>query len=300
MNIITPRPSDLGDGFMVRRALPAALQRAVGPFVFLDEMGPAQFAPGQGLDVRPHPHIGLATVTYLFEGEILHRDSLGSVVPIRPGDVNWMTAGRGIVHSERTPPDLRSAGSRLWGLQFWVALPSEQEACEPAFSHHAADALPQTRLGGARLRLIAGSAYGLRSPVRAPSPLFLLDMHLAPGAHLELEDRHAERAAYVVEGSLRAGDAQPLCTAGNLLVFDANAPVILEAGDAGARCVLFGGAALDAPRFLWWNFVSSQRERIADAKARWAAQGFAPVAGETEFVPLPPERPSTADTNTRR
>lgn len=291
MHTIIPRPSDLGDGFMVRRALPAAMQRAVGPFVFLDEMGPAQFEPGHGLDVRPHPHIGLATVTYLFEGEILHRDSLGTVVPIRPGDVNWMTAGRGIVHSERTPPELRATGSRLWGLQFWVALPVEQEACDPSFSHHDASALPQTRLGGARLRLVAGSAYGLRSPVRAPSPLFLLDVHLAPGAHLELEDRHAERAAYVVEGTVRTEDGGQTCTAGHLLVFDPGAPVLLEAGDAGARCVLFGGSALDAPRFLWWNFVSSQRERIADAKARWAAQTFASVAGETDFVPLPPERP---------
>ncbi|MFZ3127101.1 MAG: pirin-like C-terminal cupin domain-containing protein, partial [Rhodoferax sp.] len=183
-------------------------------------------------------------------------------------------------------------------LQFWVALPAEQEACDPAFSHHAADALPQTRLGGARLRLVAGSAYGLRSPVRAPSPLFLMDVHLAPGAHLELEDRHAERAAYVVEGTLRTGDAGPAGAAGQLLVFDENAPVLLEAGEAGARCVLFGGAALDAPRFLWWNFVSSQRERIAEAKARWTAQTFAPVPGETDFVPLPPERaPPAAQTS---
>lgn len=290
MEIITPRRSDLGDGFMVRRVLPSAVRRAVGPFVFLDEMGPAHFGTGQGLDVRPHPHIGLATVTYLFEGEILHRDSLGSVTPIRPGDVNWMTAGRGIVHSERTPPALRVDGSRLWGLQLWVALPMDQEVCEPSFSHHDAKRLPRSEHDGVRLRVVVGDAYGLSSPVKVSSPMYLVDVQLAPGARLALERQHAERAAYVVNGELFADGVEQVCEPGHLLVFEEGKTVFLEAGATEAHVVLLGGAALDAPRFLWWNFVSSNKERIEEAKTRWAAQQFPAVPHESEFTPLPAPR----------
>jgi len=291
MDIITPRPSDLGNGFMVRRALPSAGRRAVGPFVFLDEMGPVRFEPGQGLDVRPHPHIGLATVTYLFEGEILHRDSLGSVAPIRPGDVNWMTAGRGIVHSERTPPALRGQGSSLWGLQCWVALPLDLEDCDPAFAHHEAGELPRTERDGARLRVVVGEAFGLRSPVAVSSPMFMVDAQLAPGARLALDADHPERAAYVVSGTVRADDNDaPACGPGQLLVFAPDEPAALQAGDAPVRLVWLGGAALDAPRFVWWNFVASRRQAIEEASTRWTAQAFPAVPGETEFIPLPERR----------
>jgi redox-sensitive bicupin YhaK (pirin superfamily) len=287
MDIITPRPSDLGDGFMVRRALPSAARRTVGPFVFLDEMGPAAFEPGRGLDVRPHPHIGLATVSYLFEGEIAHRDSLGTVQTISAGDVNWMAAGRGIVHSERTPREARASGSRLWGLQFWVALPLDQEDSEPAFAHHGVAELPQSERDGARLRVVVGDAYGLHSPVTVPSPMFLVDVVMQPGARLPLDDGHAERAAYVVAGDLHVGQAADPVQAKHLVVFDTGEPAMLRAGDTGLHMVLLGGAALDAPRFLWWNFVASTKERIEAGMARWSAQDYPPVPGETEFIPLP-------------
>ena len=200
MQVITPRPSDLGDGFLVHRALPSAERRAVGPFVFLDQFGPVQLAPGKGLDVRPHPHIGLATVSYLFEGTILHRDSLGSVVPIRPGEVNWMTAGRGIVHSERSPDDVRAAGPRLWGLQFWVALPLEKEQCPPAFAHHGADAIPRVTRPGARLSVVLGEAFGATSPVELTSPMFLVDVRLAQNlVVLKTSPGHANSVAVAMD-----------------------------------------------------------------------------------------------------
>ncbi|MFL6630343.1 MAG: pirin family protein [Vitreoscilla sp.] len=287
MQVITPRPSDLGDGFVVHRALPSAARRAVGPFVFLDQFGPVQLAPGKGLDVRPHPHIGLATVSYLFEGSILHRDSLGSVVPIQPGEVNWMTAGRGIVHSERSPEDARAAGARLWGLQFWVALPLGKEQCPPAFAHHGADAIPRVTRPGARLSVVLGEAFGATSPVALTSPMFLVDVRLEAGASIEFEVDHAERAAYVLEGEVRGNDSDSPTASEHLIVFDAGEPARLRAGDAPAHVVLLGGPPLDAPRFLWWNFVSSERDLILEAQAAWSEQRFPPVPGETEFIPLP-------------
>lgn len=287
MQVITPRPSDLGDGFLVHRALPSADRRAVGPFVFLDQFGPVQLGPGKGLDVRPHPHIGLATVSYLIEGTILHRDSLGSVVPIQPGEVNWMTAGRGIVHSERSPDEVRGAGARLWGLQFWVALPLELEQCAPAFAHYGADAIPRVTRPGARLSVVLGEAFDVASPVAATSPMFLVDVRLDAGATLELDVEHAERAAYVLEGEVRANDAESATPSEHLIVFDAGEPACLSAGSAPAHVVFLGGPPLDAPRFLWWNFVSSQRDLILEAQAAWSEQRFAKVPGETEFIPLP-------------
>jgi len=296
MQVITPHPSDLGDGFLVHRALPSAARRAVGPFVFLDQFGPVQLAPGKGLDVRPHPHIGLATVSYLFEGTILHRDSLGSVVPIRPGEVNWMTAGRGIVHSERSPDDARADGARLWGLQFWVALPLELERCPPAFAHHAADAIPRVTRPGARVSVVLGEAFDARSPVALTSPMFLVDVRLEAGASIELDVDHAERAAYVLEGEVRAGDAGTGTAKEHLIVFDAGEPARLTAGSQAAHVVFLGGPPLDAPRFLWWNFVSSQRDLILEAQAAWSEQRFDKVPGETEFIPLParPTPPGSA------
>lgn len=287
MQVITPHPSDLGDGFLVHRALPSAARRAVGPFVFLDQFGPVQLAPGKGLDVRPHPHIGLATVSYLFEGTILHRDSLGSVVPIRPGEVNWMTAGRGITHSERSPDELRADGPRLWGLQFWVALPLELEQCPPAFAHHGADEIPRVARPGARLSVVLGEAFGATSPVALTSPMFLVDVTLEPGATLELDLDAAERAAYVLEGEVRANASESPTAKEHLIVFDAGEPARLTAGSEPAHVVLLGGPKLDAPRFLWWNFVSSDRDLIIEAQAAWTEQRFPKVPGESEFIPLP-------------
>ena len=283
--VIVPRAHDLG-GFEVRRALPATARQMVGPFIFFDQMGPGEFLTGSGLDVRPHPHIGLSTVTYLFDGEILHRDSLGSRQPIVPGDVNWMTAGAGIAHSERTDPAQRDRSNRLFGIQSWVALPREAEESAPAFVHHAAAELPLTQDGGLTLRLIAGSAWGLRSPAEVSSPLFYADAILAPGAAVPLPDEHEERAAYVLDGDVAvAGDRfEP----GRMLVFRAGDNLSLQAGPKGARLLLLGGAAMDGPRYLFWNFVSSSQERIEQAKADWRAGRFGLVPDdETEFIPLP-------------
>jgi redox-sensitive bicupin YhaK (pirin superfamily) len=283
--VIMPRTRDLGDGFEVRRALPSAQLRTVGPFVFFDQMGPVAFPAGNGLDVRPHPHIGLATVTYLFEGEILHRDSLGTVQPIRPGAVNWMTAGRGIVHSERTPPELRAREDvRLFGVQTWVALPKAFEETAPAFAHHRADQLPVLEEPGKRLRLIVGTLYGARSPVVVFSEMFYADAELRNGARLDIPAEHAERAIYVVAGRIEIAGA-PI-DAGRLIVLGPGADIAIAASGA-ARLLLFGGAPMDGPRHLWWNFVSSSQERIEQAKEDWKAGRFAPVPGETEFIPLP-------------
>ncbi|MBC4016636.1 pirin family protein [Siccirubricoccus deserti] len=286
--VLLPRAHDVG-GFEVRRALPAKERQMVGPFIFFDQMGPGEFLAGKGLDVRPHPHIGLSTVTYLFDGSILHRDSLGSRQPILPGAVNWMTAGRGIAHSERTDPALRQATNRLFGIQAWVALPKSAEETAPGFVHHAAETLPAVEDGGVRMRLIAGEGWGLVSPVQVSSPLFYADAALAPGAALPLPDGHEERAAYVLDGTVTvAGDS---FEAGRMLVFRAGDKLALRAGPAGARLLLLGGAAMDGPRYLFWNFVASSRERIEQAKADWQGGRFAKVPGdEAEFIPLPEDR----------
>ena len=286
---IVPRVHDLGDGFQVRRALPSPLRRSVGPFVFFDHMGPVVLAPGKGLDVRPHPHIGLATVTYLFEGEILHRDSLGNVQPIRPGEVNWMTAGRGVVHSERTPPALRAPGSRLSGLQVWVGLPRAEEEVDPSFSHHAS--LPVLEDNGTTVRLILGDLLGMSSPVATLWPMFYADISLTPGRRLALPSDPDERALYVVEGTVEAGGRALSC--GEMLAFEAGAEAIATSAK-GARFVVFGGAPLDGPRHVWWNFVSSREERIRAAAEDWKAGRFGQVPGETEFIPLPDREPGVA------
>jgi redox-sensitive bicupin YhaK (pirin superfamily) len=259
----------------------------VGPFVFFDHMGPATLAPGRGLDVRPHPHIHLATVTYLFEGEMLHRDSLGSEQIIRPGAINWMTAGRGIVHSERTPPEARESGPHLHGLQLWVALPSAHEDAEPSFSHHPSASLPQLDDGGVHLRVLAGSAYGAASPVPTFSPLFYVEATLEAGARLEVPAEHEERAVYVIAGEVTCGAMRLAPRTMSNLRPDV-APV-LEAATP-ARLVMIGGAPLDGPRYIWWNFVSSSQQRIEQAARDWREGRFPTVPGdETERIPLDEE-----------
>ncbi|MBB5519173.1 pirin family protein [Amphiplicatus metriothermophilus] len=291
--VIRPRTRDLG-GFTVGRVLPFAKRRMVGPFIFFDEMGPADFPAGAGIDVRPHPHIGLATVTYLFEGEIRHRDSLGFDQIIRPGDVNWMTAGRGIVHSERTDAGLRAKGRRLHGIQSWVALPEAHEEAEPAFHHHPKASLPVVEGKNIRLRLIAGRAYGETSPVKTFSEMFYLAGQAESGAALALPEDHAERALHLVSGALDVNGTR--IEAGRMLVFrDGAAPDIRVADGGGpARFMLLGGAPLGL-RHIWWNLVSSSQDRIEQAKRDWARSaeaGFrnAPFAlppDEREFIPLP-------------
>ncbi len=285
--VVVPSTHDLGDHFQVRRALPSRQRRMVGPFVFLDQMGPHLFAAGQGLDVRPHPHIGLATVTYLFDGEILHRDSLGNVQAIQLGDVNWMTAGRGIVHSERTAPELRRQASSLSGLQCWVALPRAWEESEPEFHHTGAAELPLEQGEGVVARIIAGSFFGRRSPVHTLSELFFVDLQLQPGARAAMAADYAERAIYVVAGRVDLGRDGGF-DAGQLLVLKPGQEVMLTAaGSAPARLMLLGGEPMDGPRYLSWNFVSSSAERIEQARQDWRAQRFPQVPGETEFIPLP-------------
>jgi hypothetical protein len=287
--VVVPRSSDLGDGFIVQRALPSAQRRMVGPFVFFDQMGPTVMTSGRGLDVRPHPHIGLATVTYMFTGEILHRDSLGSVQPIRPGEVNWMTAGRGIVHSERTPPELRPVDAPVFGIQSWVALPERYEEASPAFAHHGEDELPVIEEGGTHVRLIAGSLYGERAAVPTFSEMFYADATLAARASIEIPSTHEERAIYVVQGSMLLGGAR--YDPGRLIVLKPGRGIAVAASDTPARLMLLGGEPMDGPRHVWWNFVSSSRERIEQAKSDWQEGRFASVPGETEFIPLPGPNP---------
>jgi redox-sensitive bicupin YhaK (pirin superfamily) len=275
---------DLG-GFTVRRVLPARERRMVGPFIFLDHMGPKRFAPGEGIDVRPHPHIALATVTYLFEGEIFHRDSLGSALAIRPGAVNWMTAGRGIVHSERTRDEVRATGGPLHGIQAWVALPGHAEECAPAFVHYPAERLPTQRLDGAEVRLIAGAGFGMTSAVTTASPLFYADANLVTGATLAVPADYTERAVYVVEGAIEIDDL--VVGTGEMAVLAAGHAVVLRAGPR-SRVMLLGGEPLDGDRHIWWNFVASSRERIERAKADWAGGRFPKVPGDEDaFIPLP-------------
>jgi redox-sensitive bicupin YhaK (pirin superfamily) len=280
---LTGRRKDLGGGFEVSRLLPAAQQRSVGPFVFFDHFGPAIEQVGVNHDVRPHPHIGLATVTYLFEGAMMHRDSLGSEQLIEPGAINWMTAGRGIVHSERRPQHLRHREYVNHGLQLWTALPRDHEEDDPSFSHTPADAIPQLRRGGATIRVLAGEAFGERSPVATLARTIYLDVNLAPGAQLELPELAAELAAYAVAGDLVCA-GQAIAT-GSLAVLEPQELRLRSEG--GAHFVLIGGDALDGPRHMWWNFVSSRRERIEQAGDDWAAQRMGRIPGEHDFVPLP-------------
>jgi len=283
--VLHARPRDLGS-FVVRRLLPARERKLVGPFVFFDHMGPVTMAAGSGMDVRPHPHIGLATVTYLFEGEIVHRDSLGYHQVIRPADVNWMVAGRGIVHSERTDPERRKAEHRLHGIQAWVALPEGEQEREPSFVHHPASALPRLTRPGVDLHLIAGTGYGLVSPVAVASPTFYAALQLSAAAELALTDEHEERALYVVSGALRC--AGKTLVEGDLAVVRPGSKLQLIAADSGARVMLLGGAKLSGERHIFWNFVSTSEARIEQAKTAWREQRFARVPGdELEFTPLP-------------
>ena len=279
---VSGKVHDLG-GFTVRRVLPSIACRSLGPFVFLDHIGPGRFEPGNGIDVRPHPHIGLATVTYLFEGALGHRDTLGSEQVIRPGDVNWMTAGRGIAHSERTPAPERAAGHGIHGLQFWVGLPEGAEEADPEFHHHPGASLPSWEQDGIALRLMVGDAFGRRAPVKVYSPMFYVDAQMPAGSRLPVDAPHEERGVLLLSGAARIGDEA--LAAGELAVLAPGADVVVEAVDA-TRLVLFGGAPL-GPRHMWWNFVSSSRERIERAKQDWRDQRFGSIAGETEFIPLP-------------
>jgi redox-sensitive bicupin YhaK (pirin superfamily) len=281
---IQPRSRDLGDGFMVRRVLPFAQRRSLGPFVFFDHMGPTEFPVGKGLDVRPHPHIGLATVTYLFEGEIMHRDSLGTVQPIRPGAINWMTAGRGIAHSERTAPELRATGSRLHGIQLWVGLPQAQQESPPGFMHYPAETLPAMEQDGARIRVMIGALFGLASPVATLSEVFYADVDLAAGAKLTLAPEYEERGIYIASGALSLDGRR--FEEHQLLVLRPGVEAVIAA-DQPCRLLLLGGEKLDGERHIWWNFVSSSKERIEQAKADWKAGRFDRVPGDPEFIPLP-------------
>jgi redox-sensitive bicupin YhaK (pirin superfamily) len=282
--VVVPRTRDLG-GFEVRRVLPSAERRMVGPFVFLDQMGPTIFKPGTGIDVRPHPHIGLATVTYLFEGAIVHRDSLGTVQTITPGAVNWMTAGRGIVHSERTDQAARSHENPMSGLQFWVGLPQRDQETDPAFAHHPANSLPVIEDTDKTVRIVVGSAFGKAAPVATRSQMVLADAQLRPGATLPVDATYEERGIYIMNGVAEV-DGQSY-EAGRLLVIAPGARPTAKAGTDGARLVLIGGEPMDGPRHLYWNFVSSSNERIEQAKQDWKAGRFPAVPGEHEFIPLP-------------
>jgi redox-sensitive bicupin YhaK (pirin superfamily) len=284
--VLLPNVRDLGDGFLVRRALPSAQRRTVGPFIFLDSFGTVAFRAGKGLDARPHPHIGLSTLTYLIEGEIVHRDSEGYVQTIHPGEVNLMTAGRGIVHSERNSPPVRAAGGTVFGFQSWIALPVAHEETEPGFQHLAAESLPQTDGDGATLRLLAGSLHGLRSPTSAFSDLFDADISLIDGARFQVSAEHVERAAYVVGGQVEIEGQTGSFTKDQLIVFKPGAEIVLKASGP-ARLMILGGEPLPEERHIFWNFVSSSRERIEQASRDWRERQFPGVPGETEFIPLP-------------
>jgi redox-sensitive bicupin YhaK (pirin superfamily) len=281
--VIASHQRDLG-GFVVRRVLPSGERQMVGPFIFFDHLGPTQFAPGYGIDVRPHPHIALATVTYLFSGSLEHRDSLGSVREIHPGDVNWMSAGRGVAHSERTPRAARVAGEHVHGIQSWVALPDGQEDGEPTFVHHPAAALPRRAADGVDVTVIAGEAFGLRSPVATLWPTLYVHAQFTRGAALDVPADHGERAVYVVQGELAIGESR--VTAGQLAMLETGRHSTLRALEE-TRAMLLGGDEFPTPRYIWWNFVASSQDRIERAKERWQRQEFPAVPGETEFIPLP-------------
>ncbi|WP_269533411.1 pirin family protein [Chitinimonas sp. BJYL2] len=283
LHLLKPHEKDIG-GFSVKRLLPSLPVQAVGPFIFFDHMGPAVFAPGQGMDVRPHPHIGLATVTYLYEGEIFHRDSLGNEQVIRPGDVNWMTAGHGVTHSERTPDDVRASGQRIHGIQTWFALPMKDEQAEPGFWHHPAASLPLIITPGVQLRVILGRAYGQLSPVHTYGDTLYVAGELEAGAQFEIPADHAERGVYLASGAIEIDGVALL--PGQLAVLQPGVTVTVSAQQE-TRLLVLGGEPLDGPRFIWWNFVASRRELIEAAKQRWSEGGFPAVPGETEFIPLP-------------
>lgn len=288
--LIIPRARDLG-GFEVRRALPAPKRQMVGPFIFFDQAGPAEFLTGQGIDVRPHPHIGLGTVTYLYRGDLHHRDSIGSDQIIRPGALNWMVAGKGVTHSERTSDAGRAGPSSLFGIQTWIALPESHEDMAPIFEHHGQDALPDIRDTGVSAKLILGHAYGETAPATMYSDTFYLDVTLAPRARFPLPTDHEDRGIYITEGSITIAGQD--YQAGQMMVFRPGDAITVGAGDRGARLMALGGATLNGPRHIWWNFVASSRERIEEAKrewreARWGQGQFdLPKGDRDEFIPLP-------------
>jgi redox-sensitive bicupin YhaK (pirin superfamily) len=284
--LIQGRAHELSPGLAVRRVLPNIKRRMVGPFIFLDHFGPVVVRPGgDGMEVRPHPHIGLATVTYLFEGGIFHRDSLGYAQAIRPGDVNWMTAGSGIAHSERTEEAMKRSGFTMHGVQTWVALPLSHEETAPAFEHVPKADLPAWSERGTALRLIVGTYAGRKAPTTHFSPIFYVAAEMPAAARIAVSPEHAERGVYVSHGSVTVGDRE--LAVGDLAVLAAGAPVEVVAGAGGAKLMLLGGAAMDGPRHIWWNFVSSSKERIERAKADWKEGRFAKVPGDPEFIPLP-------------
>ncbi len=282
-HLLKPHDRDLG-GFSVRRLLPSLPKQAVGPFIFFDHMGPAAFSPGEGIDVRPHPHIGLATVTYLYEGAMMHRDSLGNLQRIEPGDVNWMTAGHGVVHSERTPDDLRATGHAIHGIQTWFALPQAEEDCEPGFWHYPAADLPLIEAPGLALRVIIGNAFGRTSPVRTYGSTLYVAGEVADCVSFEIPAEHEERALYIASGGVEI-DGQPLAAHQMAILTPGSTPTLKATEDT--RLMLFGGAPLDGRRHIWWNFVSSSQEKIEQAKQRWREDRFPAVPGETERIPLP-------------
>jgi redox-sensitive bicupin YhaK (pirin superfamily) len=293
--LIIPRARDLG-GFEVRRALPAPKRQMVGPFIFFDQAGPAEFVTGQGVDVRPHPHIGLGTVTYLYRGEFQHRDSLGSNQMIHPGAVNWMVAGHGVTHSERTSVATREAPHSLFGIQTWVALPDGNEDVDPSFEHHAKDTLPELENKGVKLRLILGSAYGEKAPVRTFSEMFYGDVVMQAGGMLPMPDDHEDRGVYISEGSVEIAGQE--FEAGRMMVFRPGDRITVTAGSAGARIMILGGETLSGPRYIWWNFVASSVERIEEAKVEWRAGKWEdgrfalPPDDRDEFIPLPNDLPN--------
>lgn len=288
--VIVPRARDIGD-FEVRRALPDARRRLVGPFIFFDQMGPATLDPGKGIDVRPHPHIGLGTVTYLFQGKIRHRDSLGSALDIEPGAVNWMLAGKGITHSERSPTDIRASGGPLFGIQTWLALPKDKEEADPAFEHVAQDDLPLVEDKDKAIRVILGTVYGASAPAKMLSETFYADARLKPGSHLPMPDDHEDRGIYVVDGEIAV---EGICYGpSRMLVLKPGEQLTVRAGQRGARLMLFGGATLDGPRHIWWNLVSSSKEKIEHAREEWRAGKWGegmftlPPDDDQEFIPIP-------------
>ena len=296
--LIVPRARDLG-GFEVRRALPAPQRQMVGPFIFFDQMGPAEFLRDSGIDVRPHPHIGLATVTYLYQGEFQHRDSLGTNQMIHPGAVNWMVAGNGVTHSERTSPETRAGRHALFGIQTWVALPEDREDAPASFEHQGREALPLLTGEGKEVRLILGHAWGARSPVQTFSEMFYADAVLQAGARLPLPDDHEDRGLHITEGSVLV--AGQVFEAGQMMVFRPGDPITVTAGPRGARLMLLGGATLNGPRYISWNFVASSKEKLEAAKDAWIRGDFEhgrfrlPPGDDREFIPFPGRKPPSAD-----